>query len=112
MVRTAGGGLYHGNRQPEAETILNEALKKNPSDLEALLQRSQIYFRQRIFEAALADLDKALIVSPASPQAHYLRSKIFLVRGDQMRRIQDLYATLRTVPVLCPPATWLMRCAG
>jgi len=103
VVRTAlVAGYITGNREPEAETILNEALKKNPSDLEALLQRSQIYFRQRNFEVALADLDKALIVSPASPQAHYLRSKIFLVRGDQMRRIQDLYAALRTVPDSLP----------
>ena len=103
VVRTAlVAGYITANRQPEAETILNEALKKNPSDLEALLQRSQIYFRQRSFEDALGDLDKALIVSPASPQAHYLRSKIFLVRGDHTRRIQDLQATLRAVPDSLP----------
>ena len=50
VVRSAlVAGYLTANRQPEAETILNEALKKNPSDIEALLQRSQIYFRKRNF---------------------------------------------------------------
>ena len=99
VVRSAlVAGYLTANRQPEAETILNDALKKNPRDLEALLQRSQIYFRKRNFEDALADLDKALTVSPTSPQAHYLRSKIFWAREDQVKRRDDLLAALRMAP--------------
>jgi tetratricopeptide (TPR) repeat protein len=103
VVRSAlVAGYITANRQPEAETILNDAIKKNPRDLEALLQRSQVYFRKRIFEDALADLDRALTVSPTSPQAHYLRSKIFWVREDQVKRRDDLLATLRMVPDSLP----------
>ncbi|MCX6629961.1 MAG: tetratricopeptide repeat protein, partial [Candidatus Solibacter sp.] len=90
VVRSAlVAGYLTANRQPEAETILNDALKKNRLDLEALLQRSQIYFRKRNFGDALADLDKALSVSPTSPQAHYLRSKIFWAREDFDRHLAD-----------------------
>ena len=50
VVRSAlVAGYLTANRQPVAETILNDALKKNPSDVEALLQRSQIYLPQAQF---------------------------------------------------------------
>jgi tetratricopeptide (TPR) repeat protein len=103
VVRSAlVAGYLTANRQPEAETILNEALKKDPRDLEALLQRSQVYFRKRSFEDALADLDKALTVSPASAQAHFLRSKIFWAREDQLKRREDLLAAVRMAPDSLP----------
>jgi tetratricopeptide (TPR) repeat protein len=85
-----------------AETILNDALKKNPHDVEALLQRSQIYLRKRDFGEALGDLDQAIIVSPGSAQAHFLRSKIFWARQDQVRRRDDLLAALRAAPDSMP----------
>jgi tetratricopeptide (TPR) repeat protein len=103
VVRSAlVAGYLTVNRQPEAETILNDAIKKSPHDVDALVQRSQICFRKRNFGEALADLDNALIVTPDSPQAHFLRSRIFLVRDDQAKRIQDLRATLRSVPDSTP----------
>jgi tetratricopeptide (TPR) repeat protein len=103
VIRSAlVAGYLTVKREPEAETILNDAIKKSPNDLEALLQHSQICFRKRNFGDALADLDKALIVAPDSPQAHFLRSRIFLVRDDQVKRIQDLKATLQRVPDSAP----------
>ena len=103
VVRSAlVAGYLTDNRQAEAETILNAALKKSPRDLEALLQRSQILFRKRSFADALADLDKALMLSPSSPQAHYLRSKIYWVKDDQVKRMTDLKAALRMAPDSMP----------
>jgi tetratricopeptide (TPR) repeat protein len=103
VIRSAlVAGYLTVNRQPEAETILNDAIRKNPHDVEALLQHSQISYRKHNCGDALADLDKVLIVSPDSPQAHFLRSRVFLVRDDQVKRIQDLKATLRSVPDSAP----------
>ena len=99
VVRSAlVAGYITANRQREAEDILNAAIKKNPIDLEALLQQSQIYIRKRRLKEALADLNVALTVSTMSPQAHFLRSKIYWMKGDEVKRREDLAATLRMAP--------------
>jgi predicted Zn-dependent protease len=103
VVRSAlVAGYISANRQREAEDILTAAIKKNPNDLEALLQQSQIYIRKRRLKEALADLNVALTVSPTSPQAHFLRSKIYLTKGDEAKRRDDLVATLRMAPDSLP----------
>ena len=103
VVRSALVAAYlTSNRQPEAEAILEVAAKKNPRDMEALLQRSRILIRKRKFDDAEADLNKVLQVEPNSPQAHYLRSKVFWVRGDQTKRRHDLIATLSIAPDSLP----------
>ena len=80
----------------------NDALKRSPNDLEALLQRSQVYFRKRKFADALADLNLALTISPTSAQAHFFDSRVFWSEEDQMKRREDLVATLRMVPDSMP----------
>lgn len=99
VVRSAlVAGYITGNRQREAEDILNAAIRKNPNDLEALLLQSQVYVRKRRLKEALADLNVALTVSATSPQAHFLRSKIYWMKGDEARRSEELAATLRMAP--------------
>jgi len=52
VVRSAlVAGYITANRQLEAEDILNAAIKKSPNDLEAMLQQSQIYIRERRLKA-------------------------------------------------------------
>ena len=101
------------NRQAAAEVILEEVLQRNPKDLEALLQRSQIYLRKRRFDDALADLNRVLSLEPTSGQGHYLRSKVFWVKGDDLRRRQDLAEALQffpdSLPVRIELADALMR---
>ena len=99
VVRSAlVAGYITANRQQEAEDILNAAIKKNPNDVEALLQQSQIYIRKRRLKEALADLNLALTASATSPQAHFLRSKIYWMKGDEVKRREDLAFTLRMAP--------------
>jgi tetratricopeptide (TPR) repeat protein len=98
IARTALVASYMtANRKPEAESILDEALKINPRDVEALLQRSQIYLQKRRFDDAHADVDRVLSVQ-SSAQAHYLRSKIFWVKGDDLKRRQELDSALQLSP--------------
>ena len=85
------------NRQPDAVWILEDALKKNPRDVEALLQRSQLYLQKRKFEEARTDVDRVLAIQ-RSAQAHYLRSKVYWVRGDDAKRRADLADALRLAP--------------
>jgi tetratricopeptide (TPR) repeat protein len=91
-------GYLAMNRGAEAETILNDALKANSKDLQALLQRSQIYLRSNKYDAAEADLDQAAGIDPASAQLHYLRAKVFRSKGDYHRQKQELFETLRLAP--------------
>lgn len=100
--RIARTGLVAGylamNRNADAEAILNEALKANPKDVQALLQRAQIHLRNRRYDAAEADLDVVAGVDSASAQLHYLRAKIFQNKGDSHRQKQELYEALRLAP--------------
>ncbi len=64
VIQRLSAGYLRGQPPAWAETILNDAIRKSPHDVEALLQHSQISFRKHNFGDALADLDNALIVTP------------------------------------------------
>ena len=83
-------GYITANRQREAEDILNAAIKKNPNDLEALLQQSQIYIRKRRLKEALADLYVALTVShPRLRRLIFCDRRFILMKGDEAKRRED-----------------------
>lgn len=91
-------GYLAANRVGDAEAILNEALKKNENDFEALLQRGQVYIRNHKSEAAGIDLDRAGKLDSGSAQVHYLRSRIYRSQLDSHRQRQELIETLRLAP--------------
>ena len=100
--RIVRSGLVAGylamNRMADAEALLNEALKANPKDVQALLQRSQVHLRKDNYDDAEADLDKAAGIDSASAQLHYLKARVFRFKGDPHRQKQELFETLRLAP--------------
>ena len=88
------------NRTPDAEKILSAALKKNPMDLDALLQRSELYIEAKKYAMAEADLDQLLHLRPTSGEAHYILAKIRQAQGAKLTQRQELGEAVRLNPYL------------
>jgi tetratricopeptide (TPR) repeat protein len=86
------------DRLPDARKILNDALKKNPKDLDALLQRGETLIADRKYAEAEADLNRVVMLKADSPDIHYALSRLYRARGAEMRRRQELNEVLRLNP--------------
>jgi tetratricopeptide (TPR) repeat protein len=88
------------NRAPDAEKLVSAALKKNRKDVDALLQRSQIYVRDGKYAQAQADLTSILQFEPTSAEAHHLLAQVYRKTGAALRSRQELTEALRLKPSL------------
>ena len=75
------------NRLPDGEKIITAALKRNPKDKDALLQRGELYLRAGKYAEAQTDLIQA---PRESPQAHFLLSKVYQANGSTTNQRQEL----------------------
>ncbi len=90
------------NRLPEAETILNQALKKNAKDLDALLQRGEMYLSAGKFAQAETDLNEVGHLQPSAPEVHYILAKLHRARGEEPSYRQELTKALELNAYLLP----------
>jgi tetratricopeptide (TPR) repeat protein len=106
VVRTLLVAAYRGaNRIPDAEKVLAGALKKNPKDLEALLQRGELYLAAGKADLAETDVNQVLRLMPDAPEAHYVAAKMHQTRGAVLRYRQELNEALKLNPFLLPVRT-------
>jgi tetratricopeptide (TPR) repeat protein len=100
-IRSRLLGLYWGmNRLDSAERLLDAAIKTNPKDIDALLQRGELYIATERFMQAQADLNKVLDLRPESAVLHYVLAKLEQGRGSDPGYRQELTETLRLNPGL------------
>ncbi|HEY7615300.1 MAG TPA: tetratricopeptide repeat protein [Terriglobales bacterium] len=90
------------NRLPDAEQVLRAALEKNPKDLDALLQRSQIYLRTGKYGEAQADMTRLLKFEPNSAMVHYLMAKVHQSKGAKLRQREELGEAVRLDATFLP----------
>jgi len=90
------------NRLPEAEKILNQALKKNAKDADALLQRGEMYLRAGKYAQAEMDLNQVGHLQPGAPEVHYILAKLHRARGEEPSYRQELTKALELNPYLLP----------
>jgi tetratricopeptide (TPR) repeat protein len=88
------------NKSVEAEKLLSEALKKNPQDVDALLQRSGVFLRDGKYAQAQADLATVIHFQPDSATAHYLLGKVYQKTGATLRSRQEFTEAIRVNPGL------------
>jgi tetratricopeptide (TPR) repeat protein len=88
------------NRAPDAEKILDKALKKNSRDLDALLQRGEMYLAAGKYEQAEADLNQVLHLKPDDAEVHYVLAKLHQARGTTLSYRQELSKALQLNPYL------------
>jgi len=88
------------HRAPEAENLLNSALKRNPNDIQALLERAAIHVRAGRAAEAETDLLKVLRLAPDSAEARFHMATVHRLRGQSEAAKQELGEALRLKPVL------------
>jgi tetratricopeptide (TPR) repeat protein len=92
---------YEGaNRAPDAEKVIAAALKKNPKDIDALLEESAIYLRKGNTAPAETALTTALHFQPDSAQAHYLLATVRQMKNQPELQKQELTQALQSNPGL------------
>jgi tetratricopeptide (TPR) repeat protein len=82
------------------ERMLDEAIKKQPKDLEALLQRGELYIATGRFGQAEADLGKVLSLRSDAAVVHFVLAKLEQARGSDLGYRQELQEALRLNPGL------------
>ena len=90
------------SRTQEAAAILNEALSRNSKDVDALLQRSQIYIQANRFAEAQADVSQVLQFKPDLALAHFELANVLRAQGLSRDERQELGETLRLAPDFLP----------
>jgi len=101
VARTRLVAAYQSaGRLPDGQKLLSDALKKNQKDLDALLQRGELYIQAGKYAEAEADLNSVLRLKPDAPEIHYALSKLYQARGGSIRQREELTAALRLNPLL------------
>jgi tetratricopeptide (TPR) repeat protein len=88
------------NRLDKLEALLQTALKQNPKDFDALLQRGEMYMAQGKYAPAQADLDQVLSYKRDSAVVHYILAKLYQARGADLTYRQELTEAVRLSPDL------------
>ena len=88
------------NRAPDAQRILDEAIKRNPRDTQALLQRGALLGRLGKWQEAEQDLVKVLRIEPESAEAHYHLAAVRRGQGEAATAKQELAEAIRLSPSL------------
>lgn len=82
------------NRIPQAEALLADALKHNPKDADALIERAELRLRARDTTGAEQDLQQVLKFQPNSPEAHYEFAELKHMQGSTLDARQELTKAL------------------
>jgi tetratricopeptide (TPR) repeat protein len=90
------------NRVADAQKVLSNALKKNPKDLDALLQQGELYLGAGKYAEAEGDLNRVVHLKPDSPEVHYAAATLNRARGKSLIERQELSEALRLNPAFLP----------
>jgi len=82
-------------RLSDVDRVLAEALKKNPKDTQALLQRGETSIEAAKYAQAEIDLNEVLRQTPSSPEVHFLLAKLHQAKGDTLTYRQELSQALQ-----------------
>jgi tetratricopeptide (TPR) repeat protein len=91
-------GYRMTRRSADVDRILQEALKKNRKDLDAVLQWSEILIERGKYPEAESSLNQAFKLNRTSPEVHYLMAKLHQARGNTLLYRQELGEALRLNP--------------
>lgn len=91
--------LHDEGQANKALTLLNLHLQAHPENVEALMLRASFEMKQSRYEAARADLDKAISLAPDEPALYLERANCFdkLKNKERARRDRLKAHTLKTL---------------
>jgi putative PEP-CTERM system TPR-repeat lipoprotein len=94
------GALLAKKQNKRAEQLLSDALKENREDIDALIQRSQVYILSGVYRKAQNDLNQVLGYRPSSAEAHYLLARVHQSQGARLNQRGSLADALHYRPDL------------
>jgi tetratricopeptide (TPR) repeat protein len=68
---------------------LSHALELDPDDRDALVNRAEIYTREKKYEPAIADVGRLLLLDPKSTRLYAQRAELRLANGDEAGAKED-----------------------
>ena len=90
--------LSHNRRtQPRALVDLGRAIKLKPDDPELFAERARLQIKRKAYKRALADFDKAILISPGAALL-FERGSLRAARKDYPNAIADLDAAIKLEP--------------
>ncbi len=98
-LRLATLGVIAGDRA-EAERLVDEVLKKDPKQLDALVAKVRLQLMDRKLDAALTTAKAAVAAQPTSPQAQYMLGNVLLARDQPEDAATAFKEALRLNPSL------------
>lgn len=97
--RTRLIAAYHQfGRTADAEKLINDAIRRNPRDVDALLQRGELLVEAGKLREAQADFNSVLKLNPDSPQLHFAMATLHRKAGDAVLQRQELSEAVRLSP--------------
>ena len=76
----------------------NQAIRGNPADVLAIINRGFCWYSKGLFDQAIADYTRALEVDPKHPEAYNNRGMVWKDLGQYEKAIADFKAALRFDP--------------
>ncbi len=89
-------------RLADAKALLDAELKKNPKDVDVLIQRGQVQVLLDHPAEGEKDLNQGLMIDPNRPEARLALARIYGARGDTPREREELSEALRLRPDSLP----------
>jgi tetratricopeptide (TPR) repeat protein len=109
-IRSRLLAVYWSTNQLDlAEKLLDAAIKKSSKDIDALLQRGELYVSTDRFQQAQTDLSQVLDLRPESAILHYVMAKLEQARGSDAAYRKELAEALRLNPGLVQARLELAR---
>jgi tetratricopeptide (TPR) repeat protein len=96
------GAEFAAGHDSQAQQLVDEVLKQNPRDAEALLIRGKLSLRRSDPVAAIADLRAVVRDQPTSMPLQQLLASAYLANGDTVLAEQTLRAALDLDPTNMP----------
>ena len=112
LTRTRLIAAYqNANRGADAEKVIAAAIKKNPKDQSALIQRAELLIGAHNYVQAEIDINQVLRLSPDAADAHYVMAKLQQAKGSLPSYREELNKTLQLNRFALPVRLELVQAA-
>ena len=110
LTRSRLLALYlHTNRTQDAQKLLAAALKRNPRDIDALVERGELDLKTATPQRAEQDFKEVLHLQPDSARAHFGLARVYAAEGLSNSNGQELNEALRLDQAMLPARVALAK---
>ncbi len=93
-----GRAYFRMQEYDRAVQDFDEAIRLDPSFLNAFFQRGDVYLAKQDYDRAIQDYDEVIRLDPSDAEAFRYRGDAYLAKEDYDRAIQDYDEVLRLDP--------------